>query len=67
MQRVRGEPQDIRPFHALIDVGDPDGVHTRATLEAWSLSDAHGRFQARYKGRVVILWFGEKPPRCRRR
>lgn len=44
------------PFHAIIDVGDPEGVHKRATIQARDLADARARFTAAYAGRIVSVW-----------
>jgi hypothetical protein len=47
---------ELIPFHAIIDVGDPEGVHKRATVQARDLADARARFAAEHAGRVISLW-----------
>jgi hypothetical protein len=44
------------PFHAIIDVEDPGGVHKRATIDARDLADAKARLEAEYGGTVISLW-----------
>ncbi len=45
------------PFHAILDVSDPNGVHKRATLLAADLVDAKARFEAEFgSGTVISLW-----------
>jgi hypothetical protein len=43
-------------FHAIIDVGDPEGVHKRATIQARDLADAQARLVTEYGGRIVSVW-----------
>jgi hypothetical protein len=44
-------------FHAIVGVGDPGGVHRRATILALDLNDAKGRFEAQFGvGTIVSLW-----------
>jgi len=35
-------------YHAVVDVGDPSGLHRRVSLEAQTLNEAKELFAARY-------------------
>lgn len=50
------EPPKPWLYHAIVDVGDPSGVHRRVSLLADGIDDAKARFEDEYGGRVVSLW-----------
>lgn len=60
------EPAKPWPYHAIVDTGDPTGVHRRVSIYADSLNHAKAILESEHgAGSIVSLWGDVESQRTR--